>query len=73
MPDYFSGYDYSTVDLLGSLQAYGNVSGASIGNPNLDQWSPHDLMMENCIHPNDNGFPVIMNNLWDLYFSKQIL
>ena len=72
MPSYFDGYSYTALDLLGTLQSYGNVSNASLGNPNLDDWSPKELMMENCIHPNEKGFPQIMNNLWNLYFSKQV-
>ena len=68
----------TSVNLLGSLQTYENVSDASIGSPNLKQWSPADLMMDNCIHPTDEsnnsspcGFEIVFNNLWDLYFANQ--
>eukprot|EP01083_Nonionella_stella_P048663 129967_1 len=72
-------YDRVTaLNLLGSLQSYYNVSGASIGTPNVDDWSPSALIMDNCIHPTNEspdsspcGFEIVFNNLWDLYFAKQ--
>ena len=61
--------NYNTRVMLGSLQAYGDVPDAKLGDPNLDYWSPSDLMMSNCIHPTQEGFSVIFDNLWDEYFS----
>ena len=62
--------NYNTRVMLGSLQAYGGVPNATLGNPNLNYWSPSDLMMDNCIHPTQEGFGIIFNNLWDEYFAN---
>ena len=64
--------NYNTPVMLGSLQAYDNVPDASLGNPNLNYWSPKNLMMNNCIHPTQKGFSIIFDNLWDEYFSHVI-
>jgi len=63
---------HNSVDLLGTLQTAGHIPGASIGHPNLDHYSPDNLMQDNCIHPNDQGFVYIFNALWDLYFKGQM-
>jgi lysophospholipase L1-like esterase len=64
---------HNTVNILGTLQAAGNVPGASTGHPNLAYYSPSNLMQENCIHPNDQGFLYIFNALWDLYFKSSTI
>ena len=61
---------YATVDLLGTLQAGGNVTGASVGHPNLDHFSPKRYMQSNCIHANDDGYDLIFAQLWDKYFAE---
>lgn len=61
-----------TVTLLGTLQAYGNDTHASVGHPDLDKWGINKLWQLNCIHPTEDvGFPVIFDEFWDLYWSKQ--
>jgi len=63
-----------TVTLLGTLQAYGNDTQARVGHPDLDKWGPNNLWQLNCIHPTEDvGFPVIFDEFWDLYWSKQNL
>jgi len=66
-------YDHvDTVNLLGSLQASEGDPEAALGKPNLNKWSPKDLMQANCIHPTAKGFEVIFENLWNLYWSKEL-
>ena len=67
------GRSYTDVDLIGTLQAAGDVKGASTGHPVLDKPSPADLLMSNCIHANQVGFMYIFEALYDLYFAKQQL
>merc|ERR1712228_56070 len=71
---------FTSVNLLGSLQAAENYTDVSLENPDLSKWSPSDLIMDNCIHPTmDNeknknlppGFEIVFNNLWDNYFANQ--
>eukprot|EP01060_Flectonema_neradi_P038536 TRINITY_DN8121_c1_g1_i1.p1 TRINITY_DN8121_c1_g1~~TRINITY_DN8121_c1_g1_i1.p1 ORF type:complete len:253 (+),score=54.39 TRINITY_DN8121_c1_g1_i1:44-802(+) len=60
-----------TVNLLGTLQTDGNVSGAAIGKPVISQWSPEVLIQSDCIHPTIGaGFVDIFTAFWDLYFAK---
>eukprot|EP00005_Dracoamoeba_jomungandri_P001233 CAMPEP_0174250746 /NCGR_PEP_ID=MMETSP0439-20130205/820_1 /TAXON_ID=0 /ORGANISM="Stereomyxa ramosa, Strain Chinc5" /LENGTH=265 /DNA_ID=CAMNT_0015330893 /DNA_START=52 /DNA_END=852 /DNA_ORIENTATION=+ len=61
-----------TVNLLGSLQAAGNVPNATVGNPNINYFSPHQYtgLADACIHANDAGYDVIFASLWDLFFAK---
>lgn len=66
-------YDFvDTVNLLGSLQAAEGDPEAAIGKPNYAKWSPKDLMQVNCIHPTDAGFEIVFENLWDLYWKKEL-
>ena len=68
-------YDnHFALDLLGSLQTAGGIPYAYLTHPNLDEWSPADLMMSNCIHPttgDNGGFQIIFNNMWDVFFANQ--
>ena len=58
--------------LLGTLQAYGGDAKASVGSPDLDKWGPNKLWQVNCIHPTeDEGFPAIFDEMWELYWSKR--
>jgi len=64
----FSRHD--AVNMLGSLQLHGNnIPNVTLGHPNEAYWSPKDLIRSNCLHPTDQGFQDIFNNLWDVYFS----
>lgn len=63
---------HNSVNILGTLQAAGKIPGASTGHPNLAYYSPDNLMQENCIHPNDQGFLDIFTVFWDLYFKSQM-
>jgi len=66
-------YDrHDSVNLLGTVQAAGGVPGASTGHPNLAYYSPDDLMLDNCIHPNDQGFTDVFAKFWELYFAPRI-
>ncbi|ETO28241.1 hypothetical protein RFI_08889 [Reticulomyxa filosa] len=70
MTSYYPESQYFAANMLGSLQASEDIPGSSLEHPNLDYWSPADLIMDNCIHPTiDGGFPVIFNNLWDQVFA----
>lgn len=62
---------HHSVNLLGTLQAAGGIPGASIGHPNMAYYSPNDLMLDNCIHPNDKGFVDIFEAFYNLYFKAQ--
>lgn len=63
-----------TVTLLGTLQAFGGDTKATVGHPDLDKWGPSNLWQINCIHPSeDKGFPAIFDKFFDLYWSKQNL
>ena len=66
----YTAEQYTSVDLLGSLQAWENYPNASVGEPNLNEWSPRDLMLNNCVHPNTNGFTILMSHLYDQFFGK---
>lgn len=66
-------YEYvETVNLLGSLQAADGDAEAAIGKPNYSKWSPKHLMQWNCIHATDEGFEIIFENWWNLYWSKEL-
>jgi len=74
MTSYYPENQYFAANMLGSLQASENIPGASLEHPNLDYWSPADLIMDNCIHPTtDGGFQVIFTNLWNQAFVKSQL
>ena len=63
---------YTVVNLLGTLQAGANYSGAAIGRPVLSRYSPKQYMQDNCIHANDAGYDLIFAALWDAYFAKRV-
>jgi len=67
LDNYYPRHD--SVNLLGTLQQYGGIPDASVGHPNLAYYSPDDLMLDNCIHPNAEGFEVIFAEFWDIYFK----
>jgi len=62
--------NFDVVNLLGSLQAHVGVAGAAVGSPVLDQWSPNNLFDFTAIHPTREGYRVVFENLYDLYFAK---
>jgi len=62
--------NFDVLNLLGSLQAHGGVARAGVGSPVLDQWSPNNLFDPTAIHPTREGYRVVFENLYDLYFAK---
>lgn len=62
----------STVDMLGSWQKAGGISGADIGKPNDNYFSPNKYTdaTKICLHATHAGYDIIFTNLWNLYFSK---
>eukprot|EP01084_Bolivina_argentea_P182520 315070_1 len=52
----FGDGNYNGINLLGTLQMndpkqrYPNVT---VGHPDLDAWSPRELIQDNCIHPTE--------------------
>ena len=61
-----------TINLLGSIQVASGDRNASVGRPNLSEYSSANFMLSNCIHPNEKGFHVIFENFWNLYLSKKL-
>lgn len=66
------GFSFTSPRMLGSLQAAAKIPGAKIGTPNDAFFSPNQYtgVSRLCLHANDEGFGIIFNNLWDIYFSK---
>jgi len=61
---------HTTIDISGTLQKAGGVPDAAVGKPNVDFYSPYQLMQDNCIHPTmDRGFDLVMDSFFDLYWS----
>jgi len=66
-----SGYydRHTSVNLLGTMQkASGEVPGPY---PNDDYYTPADLMRD-CIHPNSEGFDILFDQLWEVYFKAEV-
>eukprot|EP01083_Nonionella_stella_P024849 68458_1 len=66
------GRNYNGIDLLGTLQMndpkhrYPNVT---VGNPDLDAWSPRELIQDNCIHPTEpQGFTDVFEEMYNVYW-----
>lgn len=61
-----------TVNLMGSLQQAGQISGATVGHPNEKFFSPNKYTgpTKFCLHANNEGYDIIFGHLWDLYFAK---
>eukprot|EP01083_Nonionella_stella_P036272 98983_1 len=64
-------YNYTSLNLLGTLQAYDHVPGAYRTHPNLNYWTPANLMLA-CIHATETGFKIIMEQIWELYFCQLV-
>jgi len=62
--------NFDVLNLAGSLQAHGGVQGAAVGSPVLSEWSPNNLFDLTAIHPTAEGYRVVFENLYDLYFAK---
>jgi len=62
---------HDTVNLLGAMQQAGGIPGASPGNPVMSQYSPNNLMSD-CIHPNAQGYQVVFNAFWNLYWANAV-
>lgn len=61
---------FDSVNILGALQASQGVPGASIGHPNIDEFSPSDTFAFDCIHPNKGGYEVVFEAYYQKYWSK---
>jgi len=59
---------HTAVDLRGTMQKAGGVPGPF---PNDNYYSPEDLMRD-CIHANSQGFTVLFDQLWEVYFKAEI-
>lgn len=77
----YAGRPYTGLNVLGTVQMAGNVSGASVGHPVMGVGSPSKLMTE-CIHPSYKhnaseaeegaGATAIGEAFWELFFSKHL-
>ena len=75
----YAGQPYTGLNVLGTVQMAGNVTGASVGHPVMGVGSPSELMLE-CVHPKyehnvskakeGRGATAIGEAFWDLYFKK---
>lgn len=68
-----SNYTQMTaVNMMGSLQGAAQISGASVGHPNMHYFSPNKYTgpTKFCLHANDAGYDIIFANLWNAYFAK---
>jgi len=63
---------FESANILGALQASENVPGASIGQPNPNEFSPFDLYNFDCIHPNANGYDIIFDAFYQVYWSNKL-
>ena len=60
---------HTALDILGTLQHAGNDTKATPGNPDLTTWSPKELMEDNCIHASQEGFQIIFEQVYSVYFD----
>ena len=65
-----AGGSYTVLDLQGTLQAEGGMD-ARVGRPDLASFSPSRFYQPDCLHPNQDGFRVLMRRMADRYFQKQ--
>merc|ERR1719410_1362523 len=56
---------------MGTLQAAGGISGASVGNPNMNKPSPAKFVDPSCIHLTEEGHEIIFEELWNEFFAPQ--
>lgn len=64
-------YDnHIALNVLGTLQA-AKPEEVPAPYPNVDYNSPKSLMSD-CIHPNDEGFTIIFDEMWEQYWAGQI-
>ena len=59
-----------SVNLLGTLQFFAGIEGASVGSPNWAVASPAEFMDASCIHLTDLGYIHMFDTLWDEFFAK---
>merc|ERR1712228_159116 len=68
------GANYHNINLLGTLQMddpKNRFPNVTVGNPDLNAWSPSDLIQENCIHPTrPEGFTDVFNEMYELYWKN---
>eukprot|EP00747_Dinoflagellata_sp_TGD_P072415 gnl/TRDRNA2_/TRDRNA2_157470_c0_seq2.p1 gnl/TRDRNA2_/TRDRNA2_157470_c0~~gnl/TRDRNA2_/TRDRNA2_157470_c0_seq2.p1 ORF type:complete len:366 (+),score=66.38 gnl/TRDRNA2_/TRDRNA2_157470_c0_seq2:25-1098(+) len=67
-------YDFiDVINVLGTLQVAGGNKKASVGHPDMSEYSPKRLMEFNSLHPTPRkGFPLIFDQQWKLYWSKKL-
>lgn len=64
------GERYHGINLLGTLQFYGGVPNVTVGHPDLNEWSPRNLIEDNCIHPkNPKGFRDVFEEMYKAYWK----
>jgi hypothetical protein len=63
---------YTGLNIVGAVQKAGNVTGAEVGKPVMDQGSPCGLMT-GCVHPTYGkaGATAVGEAFWDLYFKDE--
>ena len=64
------GGKHKSLNLLGTLQASrpAEVPGPY---PNYAYFSPAELMSD-CIHPTDEGFSILFDQMWDIYWAAEV-
>jgi len=55
----------TSVNLLGTLQADANITGAAIGQPNNDFYTPGSYFALDCIHLTTPGYEILYGALFD--------
>lgn len=60
---------HTALNILGTLQHAGHDQAASVGNPDLKNWSPKNLMEDNCIHASQTGFGIIFEQIYSMYLE----
>jgi hypothetical protein len=66
---YYNG-KHNPLNLLGSLQA-ARPAQVPAPYPNAAYFSPAELMND-CIHPNDNGFDVLFDRMFEAYWRAEL-
>jgi len=68
------GKNYNNINLLGTLQMAdpkNRFPNVTVGNPDLNAWSPSQLIQSNCIHPTrPEGFTDIFNEMYEVYWKN---
>jgi len=66
--------NYFTAEIMGTLQTAGGVPGASVGSPNLEEFSsPVYFEGGGCIHANDKGYYEIFDQLYNVFLQYNLV